>query len=223
MQVQGFGPPCMVSRKLLHFPGHVWGQRWVWGGCSAPAGCGLPAAVPEQTCPGVGGCSWWWLSPGEQVLGTCNFTCWWLGGSCLAWVQAASLRLPQGRKRACPAAPGLCPLLTPREGHGGPAPVGHSACFCPLGHCPLRLPTSQIPGLPRSSRSHSPSCPPFPSGCPLLEAGRSWEDKHRVPFLPVCFLRSWPRFPERLPKKTKVAPSRFAYTRTHVSVWLVPS
>ena len=72
-----------------------------------------------------------------------------------------------------------------------------------------------------------PPFAPAPSFPRCREAERSCRYTRWVPpFLPVCVLPSWPRFSAWLPKKTKVAPSRFAYiytqTRTHVYVWLAP-
>lgn len=152
---KGLAPVWSLLKAALPWP-HL-GSVVGLGRLQCPSGAALSQdkPVPEWEGAAHGGCP-----QGSRLQGPVT--------PCAAgWEAAASLRLPQRRKCACPAAPRLCPLLTLQEGHGG--------SFCPLGHClPCKSLFFFLPFALVSS---------FPGGCPLLEAERSWEDKHPVPFL----------------------------------------
>lgn len=117
------------------------------------------------------------------------------------WEAAASLRLPQRRKHACPAAPGLCPLLTLQEGHGG--------SFCPLGHC---LPCKSL-----YFSCRSPSCPPFPAAVPCWRQSAAGRTNTQSP---SCLFASSPRglaFQSGLRRKQRSRHHALP-THTHVRV-----
>lgn len=70
---KGLAPVWSLLKTAIPWP-HL-GSVVGLGRLQCPSGAALSQDKP------VPGCSPWWLSPGEQLTGTCDSTCCWLGGS----------------------------------------------------------------------------------------------------------------------------------------------
>lgn len=192
--VQGFGTSVVPPESCASLA--TFGVSGGFGEAAVPQrGC----SVPGQTCPRVGGCSPWWLSPGEQVTGTCDSMCCWLGGSGVApSAPEEEMCVPRSTRALSPLHPtgGTRWLLLPP----GALPPLQIPVFFPAVRPRVLLSRRLSPAGGRAQLGgQTPS--PLPASSPrglAFQSGLRRKQRSRRHALPT-------------------------HTHTHVSVWLVPS